>query len=133
MNLDLKSMHEFVEHLETIRFVELERKLTTTVTCYTLCVPVRVFFVASSLCIACEAQGHRAHCPHVIRTEMNRQGDGPIFTIVGHESKITCCKQRITSFIRDKGWMRPSDGERGTKTAKTLTRSLNDRRTTIWN
>jgi hypothetical protein len=29
--------------------------------------------------------------------------DGPIFTAVGFATKIICCKQRVSSFIPDKG------------------------------
>jgi hypothetical protein len=32
-----------------------------------------------------------------------RSWDGPIFTAVGFATKIICCKQRVSSFILDKG------------------------------
>jgi hypothetical protein len=32
-----------------------------------------------------------------------RSWDGPIFTVVGFATKIICCKQRVSSFIPDKG------------------------------
>ena len=52
---------------------------------------------------------------------MNRYEGGPIFTTVDQKNKDNLLEQRITSFIPDKGWMRPNDGERGTETAKTST------------
>ena len=63
----------------------------------------------------------------------NRYEGGPIFTTVDQKNKDNLLRTAVTSFIPDKSWMRPSDGEKGTETTKTSTRSPNDRRTTIRN
>jgi len=58
---------------------------------------------------------------------------GPIFTTVGFGNGDNLLKKKfsgVKGFTPGQGWMRPSDGERDTETAKTSTRSPNDRRTT---
>jgi hypothetical protein len=55
----------------------------------------------------------------VIGADLDQHKDCPTFTTVGSRTRINWCRiAGITSFISDKCWLWPNDGERGTETAK---------------